>query len=103
MASRASGSGTPASSNITRPGLLTATAAALAPAARRAAATSAVAATATIAAGRHLLRRLDLRQVLREARRHDLALVDPDLHADPPERGARLEEAVVDVGAECVK
>src|ERR671935_223247 len=32
-----------------------------------------------------------------EALRHDLALVDPDLHADPAEGRLRLDEAVVDV------
>src|SRR4029077_16439463 len=31
--------------------------------------------------------------------RHDLALVDPDLHADAPEGRLRLDEAVVDVRA----
>src|SRR5205807_10615475 len=35
--------------------------------------------------------------------RHDLALVDPDLHADPAERQLRLDEAVVDVGADRVQ
>src|SRR4051812_20016651 len=35
---------------------------------------------------------------------HELvALVDPDLDADPPERGPRLVEAVVDVGAQRVQ
>src|SRR3712207_9539118 len=38
-----------------------------------------------------------------EALGHDLALVDPALHADPPERRARLVEAVVDVGAHGVQ
>src|SRR5204863_7235901 len=33
-------------------------------------------------------------------RRHDLALVDPDLDADPSGRRLRLSEAVVDVGAD---
>ena len=33
----------------------------------------------------------------------DLALVDPDLHADAAERGARFGEAVVDVGAQRVQ
>src|SRR3954471_4890072 len=33
----------------------------------------------------------------------DLALVDPDLHADAPERGARLGLAVVDVGPQRVQ
>src|SRR4051812_28133775 len=33
----------------------------------------------------------------------DLALVDPDLHADAPERGAGLGVAVVDVGAQRVQ
>src|SRR5690606_19857218 len=33
----------------------------------------------------------------------DVALVDPDLDADPAERGPGLEEAVVDVGAERVQ
>src|SRR6185369_5488882 len=32
-----------------------------------------------------------------EALRHDLALVDPDLHTDAARGGARLDEAVVDV------
>src|SRR5206468_2889721 len=32
-----------------------------------------------------------------------LALVDPDLHADPAEGGARLVEAVVDVRAQRVQ
>src|SRR5205085_4639551 len=39
----------------------------------------------------------------RVALRHDLALVDPDLHADPAGRGLRLDEAVVDVGADRVQ
>src|SRR5207237_10153998 len=34
---------------------------------------------------------------------HDLALVDPALHADAPECRARLVEAVVDVGAHRVQ
>jgi hypothetical protein len=34
---------------------------------------------------------------------HDVALVDPDLHADPAEGGAGLVEAVVDVGAQRVQ
>ncbi len=34
---------------------------------------------------------------------HDLALVDPDLDADPAERRLRLGEAVVDVGADRVQ
>src|SRR6185503_17852183 len=34
---------------------------------------------------------------------HDLALVDPALHADAPERGPGLVEAVVDVGAHGVQ
>ena len=38
-----------------------------------------------------------------EALRHDLALVDPDLDADAAGRGARLDEAVVDVGADRVQ
>src|SRR5207249_5103828 len=38
-----------------------------------------------------------------EALRHDLALVDPDLHADPAEGRLRLDEAVVDVGADRVQ
>src|SRR5579884_2776117 len=33
---------------------------------------------------------------------HDLALVDPALHADAAEGGGRLVEAVVDVGPQCV-
>ena len=37
------------------------------------------------------------------ALRHDLALVDPDLHADAAERRLRLDEAVVDVGAKGVE
>src|SRR4051812_30400134 len=37
------------------------------------------------------------------ALRHDLALVDPDLDADAAGRGARLDEAVVDVGANRVQ
>src|SRR5581483_9806093 len=37
------------------------------------------------------------------ALRHDLALVDPDLDADAPGRGLRLDEAVVDVGADRVQ
>src|SRR5262245_42263571 len=35
--------------------------------------------------------------------RQDLALVDPDLHADPTERRTRLGFAVVDVGAQRVQ
>src|SRR5207248_8301444 len=50
-----------------------------------------------------LLRRFHLSEVLREAGRHDLALVDPHLHADAAEGGARLVEAVVDVGAQGVQ
>src|SRR4029077_8357731 len=38
-----------------------------------------------------------------EALRHDLALVDPDLDADPAGRRLRLDEAVVDVGADRVQ
>src|SRR4051812_15956091 len=38
-----------------------------------------------------------------EALRHDLALVDPDLDADPAVRRLRLGEAVVDVGADRVQ
>src|SRR5581483_583700 len=38
-----------------------------------------------------------------EAGGHDLALVDPDLDADPPGGRARLDEAVVDVGADRVQ
>src|SRR5205085_2905703 len=34
---------------------------------------------------------------------HDLALVDPDLHADPAGGRLRLDEAVVDVGADRVQ
>ncbi len=37
------------------------------------------------------------------ALRHDLALVDPDLHADPAVGRLRLGEAVVDVGADRVE
>src|SRR3954452_17575269 len=37
------------------------------------------------------------------ALRHDLALVDPDLDADPAERRLRLDEAVVDVSADRVQ
>src|SRR5581483_3575658 len=37
------------------------------------------------------------------ALRHDLALVDPDLDADAAGRGLRLDEAVVDVGANRVQ
>src|SRR5207237_1260714 len=37
------------------------------------------------------------------ARRHDLALVDPHLDADAAGRGLRLDEAVVDVGADRVQ
>src|SRR5262249_55270955 len=37
------------------------------------------------------------------ALRHDLALVDPDLDADAAVRGARLREAVVDVGPDRVQ
>src|SRR5581483_6212071 len=40
---------------------------------------------------------------LAEALRHDLALVDPDLDADPPRARLRLREAVVDVGADRVQ
>ena len=40
---------------------------------------------------------------LAEALRHDLALVDPDLDADAAGRGLRLDEAVVDVGADRVQ
>src|SRR4029079_11821806 len=43
-----------------------------------------------------------LRLALR-ARAGDLALVDPDLHADPAEGGLGLVEAVVDVGAQRVQ
>src|SRR5437879_588228 len=39
----------------------------------------------------------------RVALRHDLALVDPDLDADPTGRGLRLDEAVVDVSADRVQ
>src|SRR5205814_4600383 len=35
--------------------------------------------------------------------RHDLALVDPDLHADAAEGRLRLDEPVVDVGADRVQ
>src|SRR6185503_16139437 len=38
-----------------------------------------------------------------EALGHDLALVDPDLHADPAEGRLRLDEAVVDVRADRVQ
>jgi nitrite reductase/ring-hydroxylating ferredoxin subunit len=34
---------------------------------------------------------------------HDLALVDPALHADPAKRGGGLVEAVVDIGAQRVQ
>src|SRR5262249_9522133 len=37
------------------------------------------------------------------ALRHDLALVDPDLHADAAERELRLDEPVVDVRADRVE
>src|SRR5262249_44640748 len=37
------------------------------------------------------------------AARHGVALVDPDLHADPAERRAGLEEAVLDVGPQRVQ
>src|SRR4029450_4830020 len=37
------------------------------------------------------------------ALRHDLALVDPDLHADPTEGRLRLDEAVVDVRSDRVQ
>src|SRR6185503_14645496 len=37
------------------------------------------------------------------ARRHDLALIDPDLDADPAGRRLRLGEAVVDVRADRVQ
>src|SRR5207247_8867582 len=37
------------------------------------------------------------------ALRHDLALVDPDLHADPAEGRLCLDEAVVDVRADRVQ
>src|SRR5438105_539194 len=43
------------------------------------------------------------RVALAEALRHDLALVDPDLDADPAGRRLRLDEAVVDVGADRVQ
>src|SRR5207244_11338794 len=80
-----------------------ASAPAAAPAAPAATATAAATVVAATAAGRRLLRGLHLGEVLREARGHDLALVDPHLHADPAEGGARLEEAVVDVGAQAVE
>src|SRR5207342_702859 len=38
-----------------------------------------------------------------EALGHDLALVDPHLDADPPERRLGLGEAVVDIGAQRVE
>src|SRR5205807_8437732 len=60
-------------------------------------------AVAATAAGLRRLRSLDLREVLLEAGGHDLALVDPHLHANAAERGARLIEAVVDVGAQRVE
>src|SRR5688500_13350261 len=39
----------------------------------------------------------------RGARRHDLAVEDPALHADGAVRGARRGEAVLDVGAQGVQ
>src|SRR5204863_7366289 len=43
------------------------------------------------------------RVALPEALRHDLALVDPDLDADPAGTRLRLDEAVVDVGPDRVQ
>src|SRR6185503_6930872 len=79
--------------------------AAAAPTASAAGATAATAtaATATAATAGGLLRRVELRQVGGEALGHDLALVDPYLHADPAEGRAGLVEAVVDVGAHRVE
>src|SRR3954451_11566964 len=73
----------------------------LAPLRSRSAPTGAAAAAATGAA--HLLGRLEIGEVLGEALGHDLALVDPDLHADAAEGRACLVEAVVDVGPEGVQ
>ena len=87
---------------------------ALTPAATRATATAGPAAAAGSAstgtsgaaatpAGADGLRRLELSQILLEALGHDLALVDPHLHADAAEGGAGLVEAVVDVRAQSVQ
>src|SRR4051812_28454253 len=66
--------------------------------------TATAAATAVAAVLALLLRRFHLGEVgARVALGHDLALVDPALHADAPERRARLVEAVVDVRAHRVQ
>src|SRR5436305_1995432 len=116
MASRASGSGTPASSNITRPGLTTATqpSGTAAPTrttgaatSRPAASSTAVAPTAPVATralgslGGGLIHARQVRAGV--ALRHDLALVDPALDADPAKRGCGLVESVIDVGPERVQ
>src|SRR3954453_8108867 len=78
---------------------------AAAAAAASAASVPATAPAAAVAAIlRPLLRGVHLGEVgARVALRHDLALVDPALHADAPERRARLVKAVVDVGAQRVQ
>src|SRR4051794_13704584 len=75
-----------------------------APAAAAAPAPAAAPAAAIAAVLALLLRSLHLGEVgARVALGHDLALVDPALHADAPECRAGLVEAVVDVGAHRVQ
>src|SRR5262249_46841272 len=66
----------------------------------QAARTVARAALATLPA---LAARTARRRGLGRAARDGVALVDPDLDADPAERGTRLEEAVLDVGPQRVQ
>src|SRR5581483_10549972 len=58
---------------------------------------------ATTATGGSSRRRGALLRLALGARAGDVALVDPDLHADAAEGGAGLEEPVVDVGAQRVQ
>src|SRR5258705_521025 len=118
-ASRATGSATPDSSNITRPGLTLATHHSgeplpepiRGPAGRGGAAGGPVAAVGPLGAPRALRpgRPVTARAARPQGCRGRLALgpgrrrlapVDPDLHANPAERGPGLVEAVVDVGAQ---
>src|SRR5438445_786141 len=104
MASRARGSGTPASSNITRPGLTTATQPSGEPLPEPIRVAAPAPAALAVLARRRRRRGLHLGQVgAGVALGHDLALVHPALDADAPERRARLVEAVVDVGAQRVQ
>ena len=79
-------------------------AAAAATVAAPAAVTAATATTVVVALGLALRRLVERGEVLTGvAGGHDLALVDPALHADAAERRTGLVEAVVDVGAQRVQ